>query len=129
MRENEVSREIVVAALEVHRSLGGPGLLESVYEEALVYELELRGLPVTRQSHVPLFYKGKRLKSNLRLDMIVSGCVVVECKAASKYHEVYSAQALTYLRLTGYRLALVINFGEALLKSGLHRIVNGLHPD
>ena len=129
MRENQVSLEIVRAALEVHKALGGPGLLESVYEEALVFELELRRLNVTRQATVPLFYKGQRLQSTFRPDLIVAHCVLVECKSTSKYHEVFNAQVLTYLRLTGLRLALVINFGDVLLKSGVHRVVNGLYEE
>ena len=129
MRENQVSLEIVRAALEVHKALGGPGLLESIYEEALVFELELRSLKVARQANVPLVYKGQQLQNTLRPDLIVANCVVVECKSTSKYHEVFNAQALTYLRLTGLRLALVINFGETLLKSGVHRVVNGLYEE
>ena len=129
MRENQISLQIVRAATEVHRALGGPGLLESVYEEALVFELEMRSLNVARQVHVPLFYKGLQLQNTLRPDLIVANCVVVECKSTNKYHQIFNAQALTYLRLTGLRLALVINFGDVLLKSGVHRVVNGLYEE
>jgi GxxExxY protein len=126
MTENEVSRVIVDAAIEVHRTLGGPGLLEGVYEEALAHELGLRGLRVERQLSIPLEYKGQRLGTNLRLDLLVNRLVVVECKATTAYNTVFEAQALTYLRLLNLRLALVINFGERLVKDGIHRVVNGL---
>lgn len=126
MTENEVSRVIVDAAIEVHRTLGGPGLLESVYEEAFVCELELRGLKVERQRTVPIFYKGKRLASDLRIDLLVEGRVVVECKATSANNRVFGAQALTYLRLMDLKLALVVNFGMRLVKDGVSRVVNGL---
>jgi GxxExxY protein len=126
MNENEVSGQIVDAAIEVHRTLGGPGLLESVYEEALVWELQQRKLAVQRQITVPIPYKDIVLATPLRIDLVVEDVVIVECKAVAQYHAVFDAQALTYLRLTGRRLALVINFGERMLKDGIHRIVNGL---
>jgi GxxExxY protein len=124
--ENEISRVIVEAALEVHRRLGGPGMLESVYEEALAHELELRGLRVERQKLVRVVYKGKRLATRFRIDLLVEGRVIVECKAVSAYHPVFEAQVLTYLRQLDLRLGLVINFGERLVKNGIHRVVNGL---
>lgn len=126
MNENEISRLIVHAAYEVHRTLGGPGLLESVYEEALAWELVQLNLDVLRQEPVPIHYKGKELRTPLKVDLIVDRKVIVECKATSQYHDVFEAQALTYLRLTGLKLALVINFGERLVKDGVHRVVNGL---
>ncbi len=126
MTENEISKVIVDAAIEVHRTLGGPGLLESVYEEALAYELWLQGLPVERQQVVPVVYKGKRLSTDLRLDLIVGGRVIVECKAVSSYNRVFEAQVLTYLRQLDLQLGLVVNFGERLVKDGIHRVVNGL---
>lgn len=126
MTENEVSRVIIIAAIEVHRVLGGPGLLESVYEEALVQELSLRGYRVDRQVQVPIIYKGIVLSQPLRLDLIVENLVIVECKAIPVYSKRYEAQTLTYLRLRGLRLGLVINFGEPLLKTGIHRVVNNL---
>ena len=97
MTENEISKVVVEAAIEVHRALGGPGLLESLYEEALAYELELRGLTMERQLVVPVVYKGRRLATQLRVDLIVVGRVVVECKAVSTYNRVFEAQVLTYL--------------------------------
>ena len=126
MTENEISRAVVDAAIEVHRTLGGPGLLESVYEEAFVYELELRGLKVERQRAVPVVYKGKRLASDLRIDLLIEDRVVVECKATSANYPVFGAQALTYLRLMDLKLALVVNFGTRLVKDGINRVVNGL---
>ena len=115
MAEDEISKVVVEAAIEVHRALGGPGLLESVYEEALAYELELRGLTVERQLVVPVVYKGKRLATQLGGDLIVVGRVVVECKAVSTYNCVFEAQVLTYLRQLDLKLGLVINFGERLV--------------
>jgi GxxExxY protein len=126
MDENEISRCIVAAAIEVHRTLGGPGLLESVYEEALCWELTSRGLHVERQLSVPVFYKGRILAAPLRLDMLVADKVIVEVKATVEHNLVFESQALTYLRLTGHKLALVINFGQRVVKDGIHRVVNGL---
>ena len=124
--ENRVSKVIVDAAIEVHQHLGGPGLLENVYEEALAFELANRGLEVKRQVAVPIIYKGHRISSDLRLDLLVDDLVVVECKAVSEYNPVFDAQALTYLRLLDLRLALVINFGARRVIKGLHRVVNDL---
>lgn len=126
MSENEISRAIVDAAIEVHRTLGGPGLLESVYEEALVYELELRGLKVERQKAVPIVYKGKRLASDLRVDLLIEERVLVECKATTANNPVFQAQALTYLRLMDLKLALVVKFGTRLVRDGVSRVANGL---
>lgn len=96
MYENEVSRKIVDAAIEVHRTLGGPGLLESVYEEALEWELcHVAGLGVRRQVNVPIHYKDRVLATPLKVDLIVENLIVVECKAVSKYNDIFSAQTLT----------------------------------
>jgi len=122
MTENQITG----AVIDVHRTLGGPGLLESIYEEALVFELQSRNLGVERQRAVPLLYKGSRLASDLRLDLLVAGRVVVECKATTAYNPIFEAQALTYLRLLDLKVALVINFGERLVKDGIHRVVNNL---
>jgi GxxExxY protein len=124
--ENEIASEVVDSAIEVHRTLGGPGLLESVYEEALAYELEQRGLKIQRQKAVPILYKDRHLGSDLRLDLLVEDRVIVECKAAVEHNPVFEAQALTYLRLLDLTLALVINLGKQLVKDGIHRVVNGL---
>ncbi len=126
MHENEISKVIVDAAIEVHRTLGGPGLLENVYEEALVWELEHRGMRVERQKLVPIVYKGQTLAVPLRLDVLVNGLVIVECKATTAYTDLFAAQTLTYLRLMKLKLGLVINFGEKLVSEGIHRVVNRL---
>jgi GxxExxY protein len=126
MGENETSRSIVSAAIEVHRTLGGPGLLESVYEEALVWELRQVGCRVERQVQTPILYKSVMLSTPLRIDLLVNSLVIVECKAVSIYLELFEIQTLTYLRLRNLRLGLVINFGNRLVKDGIHRVVNGL---
>jgi GxxExxY protein len=126
MGENETSRSIVSAAIEVHRTLGGPGWLESVYEEALVWELRQVGCRVERQVQTPILYKSVMLSTPLRIDLLVNSLVIVECKAVSIYLELFEIQTLTYLRLRNLRLGLVINFGDRLVKDGIHRVVNGL---
>ena len=126
MTENEISKVIVGAAIEVHRELGGPGLLEGVYEEAMVEELTRHGMAVERQLQVPIIYKGKRLGTPLRLDLKVNGLVLVDNKAVTEWNTIFEAQMLTYLRLTKLKLGLVINFGEQYVKNGIHRVVNGL---
>ncbi len=126
MNENELSRVIVEASIEVHTVLGGPGLLEDVYEEALCYELFLRGVEVRRQVSVPIVYKGKSLKTPLRLDVMSNDKVIIEVKATDRYNKLFEAQLLTYLRLTEKKLGMVINFGEKRVTSGIHRVVNNL---
>jgi GxxExxY protein len=126
MNENEISKVIVDSAIEVHRTLGGPGLLESVYEEAMVEELSSRGMNVERQLHVPIVYKGKTLASPLRLDLKINGLVLVDNKAVTDWNRIFEAQMLTCLRLTKLKLGLVINFGEQYVKNGIHRVANGL---
>jgi GxxExxY protein len=126
LTENPISRNIVGAAIEVHRVLGGPGLLESVYEEALVWELRERGLLVERQLEIPITYKEHRLSAPLRLDLLVEKKVIVECKSTANYNKIFEAQVLTYLRLLDLKLGLVINFGEKLVKDGIHRVVHKL---
>ena len=122
--ENQISGVILDAAIEVHRTLGGPGLLESVYEEALVWELCQRGLNVERQKQLPIKYKTVVLATPLRIDLLVGGKVIVECKATIKHNPIFEAQTLTYLRLSGLKLGIVINFGETLIKKGYHRVIN-----
>ena len=124
--ENEISRAIVQGAIEVHRTLGGPGLLESVYEEALAWELSNVGLHVNRQVEVPITYKSNTLATPLVMDLLVDGKVIIECKATLNYNTLFEAQTLTYLRLTGLKLGMVINFGERMVKDGIHRVVNNL---
>lgn len=126
MTENEISRIIYECAIEAHKTLGGPGLLESVYEEALLWELKQRGIEVQRQISIHIPYKGQTLASPLRIDLIVGNKVIIECKATVNYNPIFESQALTYLRLSGLKLALVINFGEKRVKDGIHRVVNKL---
>jgi GxxExxY protein len=118
----EVASQVIDATMAVHRELG-PGLLESVYEVCLCYELSKRGIPFERQLDVPVVYDNKRLDTPLRLDVLVDSCVVVELKAVEKMIPLYEAQLLTYLKLTRTRLGLLINFNVPLLKDGLKRMV------
>jgi GxxExxY protein len=124
--EDDISQKIIGAAIEVHRTLGGPGLLESIYQSALCYELQLRGLQLKTQLIVPIKYKNTVVKDPLLLDMLVENKVIVEVKATEKEHVIHHAQLLTYLRLTGIKLGLLINFGQESVKDGIHRVVNGL---
>jgi GxxExxY protein len=126
MIENELSKIIVESSIEVHRNLGGPGLLEGVYEEALVWELSQRNILLERQLIVPIIYKGNSLATPLRLDILVDHKVVIEVKSVSLYNSIFEAQTLTYLRMLNLKLGFVINFGERLVKDGIHRVVNGL---
>lgn len=126
MNENDISKVVVDAAIEVHRTLGGPGLLESIYQEAFCLELTQRGLRVEREKIVPLIYKGQNIATPLKIDLLVEELVIIECKATNQYNPIFEAQTLTYLRLTGLKLGLVINFGERLVKNGIHRVVNGI---
>ncbi|MCI0749432.1 MAG: GxxExxY protein [Nevskiales bacterium] len=123
--ENEISKEIVDAALKIHRQFG-PGLLESVYEALLGRELELRQLSVQRQSVIPIEYEGLKLSEAFRADLIVEKKVLVELKSVEKLMPVHGKQVLTYLRLADLKLGLLVNFGEAYLRDGITRVVNGL---
>lgn len=125
MTENGVATIVVDAAFRVHTTLG-PGLLESVYVAVLAYELEKRGLPVTRQVRIPIHYETLTFEEGFRADLIVADLVIVEVKSTEASHPVHKKQLLTYLRLTNKRLGLLINFGAPLLKSGVTRIVNRL---
>jgi GxxExxY protein len=118
---NRVAKAIVDAAYKVHSTLG-PGLLETVYEACLVHELARRGLKVERQVSLPVRYGEIRLDAGLRLDMVVERCVVVENKALEKLLPLHQAQLLTYLKLSGLRLGLLINFNVPLIKHGIRRI-------
>ena len=126
MTEDELSHIIIGAAIEVHRVLGGPGLLEQVYEECLCRELEGRGLKVQRQVAVPIAYKGHKVARPLILDILVEEKVIIEVKAVDKHHPLFCSQLSTYLRLTGLKLGMLVNFGEQMLKNGVHRVVNRL---
>ena len=117
---------LVDAAIEVHRTLGGPGLLESLYEEALYHELKLRNVSVQAQVQIPVIYKGYTLRNPMRLDLVVDGKVIIEVKATEQEQSVHKAQVLTYLRLTKLKLGLLLNFGQKLLRNGIERVVNDL---
>lgn len=121
---NQITSAIIGAAIEVHRQLG-PGLLESAYLECLSRELVLREIPFEREKPLPLEYKGVRLECGYRLDLLVAGCVVVEIKSLEALAPVHDAQLLTYLRLGGWRVGLLINFNVAVLKNGIHRKILG----
>ncbi len=117
-----IASAVVDSAFKVHSALG-PGLLESVYEICLAHELRKRGLEVERQIALPVFYDDIRLDAGLRLDLVVNRLVIVEIKAVEKFNPVFAAQVLTYLKLTGYALGLLINFNVARIKDGIKRIV------
>jgi GxxExxY protein len=123
--ENEVAKQVVDAAHRIHTTLG-PGLLESVYEAVLSYELERRGLHAVRQSEVLIVYQQTRIQAGFRADLVVEEQVIVEIKSVDAVAPVHKKQLLTYLRLSGKRLGLLINFNVALIKDGITRIVNGL---
>jgi len=123
--ENDVSREIIGAAIEVHREIG-PGLVESIYEAALCHELHLRGLNFVRQQSVPISYKGVQLATDLRLDLLIEGKVIVDLKAKENLSAIDKPILLTYLRLLNLHLGLLINFHTAVLKEGIFRVVNNL---
>ncbi len=125
MSENVVAQQIVDAAYRVHTILG-PGLLESVYEAALAYELEKRGLRITRQQVIPVVYETVRIHTGFHADLVVEDKVIVEIKALESIAPVHKKQLLTYLKLADKRLGLLINFNVALIKDGITRIVNGL---
>ena len=126
MTENQISYQIRGAIYDVYKTLG-PGLLESVYEEALCYELEQRGLKVERQKQVPIVYKGVTLESDLRLDVLVEDKVIVELKSVSEMKDVFFKQTLTYCKLLNKKLGLLVNFNvNDILDGAIFRVANGL---
>lgn len=125
MNEDFISSKVIQAAIEVHRVLG-PGLLESAYEECLCHELRILGMNYLRQVPLPVNYKGVSLECGYRLDLVVEERVIVELKAVSKLEPLHDAQVLTYLKMTGLKLGLLLNFNVSLLRDGIRRIVNGL---
>ena len=125
MDENELATEIIRLSIAIHKELG-PGLLESVYETVLASELERGGNKVQRQAGIPIIYNGQNIEEAFRADLIVENKIIIELKSVEKVTNVHKKQLLTYLRLSGLQLGLLINFGEELLKNGLTRIVNGL---
>ena len=125
MNENEIGGIVVSAAIVIHREMG-PGLLESVYEVILAHELKERGLRVERQVVVPISFRGQNFNEGFRADIIVEGKVILELKSIEMVNNAHKKQLLTYLKLTGMKLGYLLNFGEALMKSGITRTVNGL---
>ena len=124
MTENEIAKQILNAAFLVHTRLG-PGLLESVYEVVLAYELEKSGLTAERQKSMPIMYDNIRFDEAFQSDLVVNGTVIAELKSVDALLPVHAKQLLTQLRLSGLKLGLLINFGEAHLKNGIKRVING----
>ena len=127
MNENDIGKIIVDAAVAVHRELG-TGLLESVYEVILAYELKKRGLSVDRQVSIPIEYHGIKFDEGFRVDILVENKVIIELKSVESVNKAHKKQVLTYLRLTGHKLGYLLNFGEAFMKDGISRIINGDIP-
>jgi GxxExxY protein len=126
MTDNQITYQIRGAIYDVYKALG-PGLLESVYEEAMVYELQKRGLKVERQLEVPIHYDGHILKTPLRLDLLVEDRVVVELKSVKELQDVFFKQTRTYLRLLDLKVGILVNFNtDDILEDSIHRVVNGL---
>jgi|SRR6185295_6307450 len=125
MNENQIAAAVVDAAYKIHTTLG-PGLLESVYEATLEYELKKRGLSVRKQVGLPVYYEALRLEIGYRIDLIVGDKVIIEIKSIEALAPVHKRQLLTYLRLANLRLGLLINFNVERIKDGIHRVVNGL---
>ena len=125
MNINTLSSKVIGAAIEVHKTLG-PGLLENVYEECLCHELDLRDVLFERQKHLPLEYKGKKLDCGYRMDIVVENTIVLELKSCEKIELIHQAQLLTYLKLSGIQLGLILNFNKEVMRDGIMRIVNGL---
>ena len=122
--DNQLTSTIIGAAIEVHRHLG-PGLLESVYEESLVYELTGLGLLINRQQELPLIYKGIQLNANYRIDILVNKEVILELKSVQKIENIHKAQLLTYLKMANLRCGLLLNFNVPVMKQGICRLLNG----
>ena len=125
MTENEISKIVVDAVFKIHNNLG-PGLLESIYEEILVFELDKRGLKYERQKELPVFYEGVKMNIGFRTDIIVEDKVILELKSVERILDVHKKQLLTYLKLSDLKLGLLINFNVNLIKDGIIRIVNSL---
>jgi GxxExxY protein len=122
MTENELSNIIIGCAIDVHKQLG-PGLLESAYQECLLYELRQSGLKVIKEKPMPVVYKEVKLNHGYRIDLLVEDKVVIEIKTVESFTDVHTAQVLTYLKLGNYKLGLLLNFHVAILKNGIKRII------
>ena len=118
-----ITSAVISAAIEVHRALG-PGLLEDAYEECLCHELRLRGIDFMRQVPLPVEYKGVRLDCGYRMDIVIPGQLVIEIKAVYEFHPIHDAQLITYLKLSGVRVGLLLNFNKTVLKDGIRRLVH-----
>lgn len=125
MSINQLSSKIIGAAIEVHKCLG-PGLLESAYEECLCHELNIQGLSFEKQKALSIDYKGKKLDCGYRLDIVVENTIIIELKSCEKIEPIHKAQLLTYLKLSGLNLGIILNFNVPVLKDGIVRIVHGL---
>lgn len=125
MKENDIARQVLGTCLEIHRNLG-PGLLESVYEEVLAFELRDHGLSIARQVPIPIKYRSVELSVGFRADLIAEDEVLIELKSVETVLPVHKKQVLTYLKLTDLRLGLLVNFNSELLRDGFFRVVNGL---
>lgn len=124
MTENELASIVFKLGLRVHKELG-PGLLESVYQECLNYELEKENIEFKQQAKLPIHYDGHILESTLRLDLLIENKLIVEIKSVAKIEPIHLAQTITYLKMSGCKLGLLINFNTALFKSGVQRVING----
>jgi len=124
MKENELSRIVCDAGLKVHKTLG-PGLLESAYEECLNYELQKTGLSVEQQKALPLIYETVKLDAGYRVDLLIENKLIIEIKSVAALNDLHLAQVLTYLRLSGCKLGLLLNFNTVLFKDGIKRVING----
>ena len=122
---NKLSSKIINAAIEVHRALG-PGLLESAYEKCMCYEFRLRDFSFERQKPLPIIYKGNKLDCGYRLDIVVENAIILELKSCEKIEPIHKAQLLTYLKLSGLKLGLLLNFNVPLMREGITRVVNEL---
>jgi GxxExxY protein len=125
MHENEITKIVIDLCIKIHKALG-PGLLESVYEEVLVYELKKLGILVARQVGIPVLYESIKLELGFRADLIVEDKVILELKSVESVSPLYKKQLLTYLKLTNTKVGLLINFNESLMKNGIVRIANGI---
>jgi GxxExxY protein len=128
MTENEIGKLVVDSAIAVHRELG-PGLLESVYEVILAHQLRQHGLRAERQVPIPIEYQGVKFDEAFRADIVVEGKLILELKSVEQITRVHKKQLQTYLRLTGFKLGFLLNFGEELMKKGITRAVNGIEDD
>jgi GxxExxY protein len=124
MTENQLSGKVIGLAIDLHKALG-PGLLESAYKECLFYKLLKAGLSVEKEKAIPIVYEEVKLECGYRIDLLVEDQLVLELKSVEKLHEVHLAQTLTYMKLGGYKLGLLINFNVLFLKDGIKRVING----